>query len=443
MQSKIFVPEGLTNSYIIMYHTQMNGRTRQIISIVALLFLFLPAISQTRITSPYSRFGVGELMFNQNFRNMGMGGIGIGYRSNHSVNYLNPASYTAVDSVSFIFEATAFSHYYQQQTVSEKQMGNYTSLGNLSFGFPVKRWWGVGVGLKPFSAVGYKVLNTTENAEIGTVNYLYEGTGGINQVFVGNAFKPFKGFSVGFNASYLFGSMERHASVFSDSTGFFLANQIKSNQVSDWHFGFGAQYELNLSSNRSLTFGATFGPATAINIRQAETIQRMLPGFTRFDTISHYEGEKGSLYLPAYWGAGVFARMNSQWAAGFDFQQQYWENYKIFDVPGDLNNTYQLAFGIQHNPSIQTFSNFFSRLEYRAGFRYGQTYLNLNDKAINEFGISFGIGLPIRRTYNGLNLSFEFGQRGTTENDLIKENLYRINIGVNIHERWFMRRRFF
>jgi len=426
-----------------MYQTLMNGRFRYSLSILALLLLILPAAAQTRITSPYSRFGVGELMFNQNFRNMGMGGIGIGYRSNLSVNQLNPASYSAADSTSFVFEATAFSHFYQQQTTAESQIGNYTSLGNLAFGFPVKRWWGVGLGLKPFSNVGYKVLNSVVDEQIGTVNYLYEGAGGINQVFIGNSFRLFKGFSVGMNASYLFGSIDRHASVSSDSTGFFLANQIKSNQVSDWHFGLGAQYELKLAENRNLTVGVIYGPATSINIKQTETIQRLLPGFTNFDTISYYEGEKGSLNLPAYWGAGVFGRFNSQWAGGFDFQMQNWEEYKIFDTPGNLNNTYQFALGLQHNPSVQTFSNLISRLEYRAGFRYGQTYLNLNDQAINEFGISFGIGIPIRRTNNGLNLGFEFGQRGNTENDLIKENLYRINIGVNIYERWFVRRRFF
>lgn len=407
------------------------------------ILLVLPAGAQTRITSPYSRFGLGELMFNQNFRNISMGGVGIGHRSFLTVNNLNPASYTAIDSTSFVFEATAFSHYYQQSTADQRQLGNYTSLANLSFAFPVKRWWGVGIGLKPFSTMGYKILNTTIHPQEGGIKYLYEGSGGINQVFIGNAFMPFKGLSVGVNASFLFGSMERHSSVFSDSTGFFLANQIKANHVSDWHFGFGAQYELRFPNNRHITFGAIYGPATSINVWQTETIQRMLPGFTRFDTICHYEGTKGSMPIPMYWGAGVFTRINAQWAAGFDFQTQNWEKFELFDTPGNLNNTYQFAMGFQLNPSVQTFSNFLSRIEYRAGFRYGQTYLNLNNQAINEFGISFGIGLPIRRTFNGLNLGFEFGQRGTTQNNLIKENLYRINIGVNIYERWFLRRRFF
>lgn len=443
MQSNFFTPEGLTNFITIMSFTHISRLYRPILSLVALLLLLLPASAQTRITSPYSRFGVGELMFNQNFRNLGMGGIGVGYRSNNAVNDVNPASYNAIDSTSFVFEALAFSHFYDQRTQAEKQMGNYTSLANLAFSFPVNRWWGIGAGLKPFSAVGYKVMSSSVDDQVGTINYLYEGSGGINQVFIGNSFKIFKGLSIGVNASYLFGSMERLTTVNSDSTGFFQTNQIKANQVNDFYFGLGAQYHLKISDSRSITFGAIYGPGSSINTREMETVQRLLPGFTNYDTINHYEGVKGSLYLPAYMGAGVFARLSSQWAGGLDFKWQNWEKFEIYEAQQNLNNTYQVAMGIQHNPNVQTYSNIFSRLEYRAGLRYGQTYLNLNEQAINEFGISFGIGMPIRRTLNGLNVGFEFGQRGSTDNNLIKENLYRINIGVNIHERWFMRRRFY
>lgn len=443
MQSKFFIPEGLTNFITIMSFPKISGFTRQILISVILIIIILPAAAQTRITSPYSRYGVGELMFNQNFRNLGMGGLGVGFRSNQAVNDVNPASYTAVDSTSFVFEALAFSHFYHQQTRAENQMGNYTSLANLAFSFPVARWWGIGAGLKPFSSVGYKVMNSTVDDEVGTINYLYEGSGGINQVFIGNSFRLFKGFSLGVNTSYLFGSLDRHTTVSSDSTGFFQTNQVRANQVNDLYFGFGAQYQHILSQDRNITFGVIFGPGSSIKTREMETVQRLLPGFTTYDTISHTEGVKGSLYLPAYWGAGVFARFNSQWAGGMDFKWQNWEQFEIFDTQENLNNTYHIALGMQHNPSVQTYSGFLRRLEYRAGLRYGQTYLNLNEQAIKEFGISFGISMPIRRTLNGMNVSFELGQRGSTENNLIKENLYRINIGVNIHERWFVRRRFY
>ncbi|MFO7978940.1 MAG: hypothetical protein R6U64_09795 [Bacteroidales bacterium] len=425
-----------------MYKIFYSARLAFFVISCALFLNLSSAGAQTRISSPYSRFGVGELQFNQNFRNMGMGGLGIGYRGNTNVNSLNPASYTGFDSTSFVFEATVFSHFYEQITATQRQNSNYSSLGGLSFGFPVTRWWGVGMGFKPFSSVGYKVNDFSDEAEIGRVNYLYQGQGGINQAFIGNAFRVLPGLSVGVNASFLWGNLDRHTSVYSDSTGFFMTNQIQSNKVNGWHFGFGAQYELFLSEVQKLTLGATFGNDNPVGVQTTETLQRMLPGFTRFDTIRHDEGIEGTMTIPRYYGAGAFMNFNGQWAAGADFQYQNWESFELFGESEGLNDSYQMAFGLQHNPNVETYSSFLSRIEYRAGFRFGQTYLNPRENAIDEFGISFGVGIPVKRTLSGLNISLEYGQRGNTSNNLIQENFFRINVGVNVYERWFVQRRF-
>lgn len=403
------------------------------------LFLLLQvfaASSQTRIVSPYSRYGLGEITFNQNFRNLGFGGIGIGYRSNHSVNFINPASYTAIDSSTFILEGTMFSHFYQQKTATQSQNGNYSSLANLSFAFPIKRWWGVGAGLRPFSMVGYKVFASQEQEGVGTINYLYEGEGGVNQVFFGNSIRPFKGFNLGVNASYLFGSIDKNSSVGSSEEGFLLTRQLLSHKIQGWYFNFGTQLQLNISPQSFITLGAIYSPETNINAFETETLLRQKLGFAnRFDTIAYKEGEKGNLTLPQTWGAGIFAKFNQSWSAGLDFQAQAWENFSINENQGGLNNAHQLAFGIQHNPKISTSSGFLSFVDYRAGFRYGQSYLNVNEQAFNEFGISFGVGIPVFRSRSKLNIGFEYSQRGTTDNNLIKEDIFKVNITLNIIER--------
>ena len=410
----------------------------------AVLFLFPVSLSaQTRISSPYSIFGVGELRLNQNFRNMGMGGLGIGYRSNTSINDVNPASYTAIDSLSFLFEATVFSHLYHQKTSSASQIGNYTTLGSFAFSFPATRWWSIGFGLRPFSSVGYKIHDSGQDDILGTMHFLYEGSGGINQVYVGQAFSPVKGLSIGVNVSYLFGNLQRFTSVYSDSLGIYRTNKTVSNDVKGWHAGFGLQYHAKMGSEGSITLGGIYGLQTDLDITRGEVVQRMLPGFTRYDTIRYVQGEEGRMQIPTYWGAGAFARLNAEWAAGMDFQQQKWEDFRIFDRPDRLANSYQFAFGMQHNPKVQTFSSAFSRLEYRAGIRYGKTYLQVQEQQLNEFGINFGVGIPLRRSLSGLNLSFEYARRGNTSGGLIQENFYRFNIGVNVHERWFLRSKFF
>lgn len=426
-----------------MYKPIISRCIRTVILSLFLLTQIPLAGGQNRISSPYSIFGVGELMFNKNIRNMGMGGIGVGVRDNTAVNDINPASYTAADSLSFIFEATLFSHFSRQTTETQSQTGNYTSIGNLSFGFPITRRWAAGFGLRPFSALGYKITDRQYDDILGATNLVYDGKGGLNQVFIGQAFSPFKGLSIGANASYLFGNMQQQTSVFSDSLHVFVTSKLNTNQVNGWHLGLGMQYEWKPDETSSYTLGLTYGSPTRLGVNRSELIQRILPGTSTPDTISYQGDISGDLLIPVSWGAGLFAHLNSNWGGGIDFSWQNWEAYELLDQTGNLNNTWQFAAGVQHNPNVQTFSSFFRRVEYRAGFRYGQTYHKMHEQSMDEFGMSFGVGLPIRRTLSAMNISFEFSRRGNTGDLLIRENFYRFNIGINIHDRWFLRRRFF
>ncbi len=426
-----------------MHNTIAIKPVKLFLSVISLFFILSAVNAQNRINSPYSLYGVGELRLNQNFSNMGMGGIGVAYRSNRTINEVNPAAYTRLDTTSFVFEATLFSLFAEQQTLEQSQQSNYTSLGSLSFGFPVTKWWAFGFGLKPFSSVGYQVSDASFDEQYGNIDYLYEGMGGINQVFMGTAVEPLRGLSFGVNASYLFGNLDHHTTVSSDSAGFFQTSMINNNQVNGWHMALGVQYEHRFSEQRSLTLGAIYGNEAGINAEKNEIIRRLLPGVTRYDTIRQTEVASGKLTIPSYYGAGAFMRFNQHWQAGLDFTFQNWEDYRAFDTPEDLNNSYQVAFGMQHSPEVTTFATFLSRMNYRAGFRYGQSYMKPNGNSIDEFGISFGVGIPIRRSLSGLNIGVEYSQRGTTDDNLIKENFFRINLGVNVYERWFIRRRFF
>lgn len=416
--------------------------TALVFFIASALFASEAVSQQVRINLPYSIYGVGELRFNQYFQNMGMGGISQGFRSNMSVNDVNPASYTATDSTSFVFETTLFSHFYEQKTNTAEQQADYLSLGNFSFKFPVTRWWSFAGGLKPYSAVGYQIRDNAQG-QPGAFRYVYEGSGGINQLFLGNAFKPFEGFSVGVNASYLFGHMNHESSVVSDSIGMYLTNLIYANEVSGWMFGFGMQYQYNVSDSRWFVLGATFGNETDLGVNRTETLRKMLPGVLNYDTVSHNVLDPGNLTLPTYYGVGLFAQLNQHWSGGIDYQWQNWESYQIMGSGQNLNNSYQLSAGVGFLPPVETYSTLFHRIHYTAGIRYGQAYFQPQGEPLNEFGIGFGLHIPVRWTLSGIKLGFEYSQRGSTSDHLMQENFYRINFGINIYDRWFVRRRFF
>ncbi len=425
-------------------YTKIKRKLFSLLLTTILLFAGLQASSQTRIISPYSMYGIGELNNQKLSRNLGLAGIGYGYRSNLTVNYLNPASYSAIDSTSFVFEAIGYSHFYEQETTSQFQSSNYSSLGNISFGFPVTNKIGVGLGLKPYSFVGYKILDQATRENGGTINYLYDGSGGLNEVFLGMSYKLVENLSIGANASYIFGNIENRTTVSSnDISGFFRSTKTDVDNINGFLVGFGLQYSRRLAENRNITLGLTYGHDSNLNVQRSKLIQSDLPGSTTRDTIDYSEEQEGKLLIPNSIGVGSWLKYNENWSAGLDFSWQNWDSFKMFGNSGELQNSYNAAFGAKYSPTVTTYSTIFSHAEYMAGVRYGQSHLNVNDYSFDEFGISFGVYLPIRRTRNGLTIGFEYAQRGTTDQDLIKEDMYRINIGINIYERWFIRRRFF
>lgn len=414
------------------------------LSILTIGFLFisfnLPA--QNNINMPYSMFGIGEIRFNHYAQNMGMGGINQAFRSNMSVNDVNPAAYTAIDTTSFVFDATVVSHFYGQKTNSISQYSDYVSLGNISMGFPITRWWAFGAGLKPYSLMGYSIRDKGEHPMAGGVNYIYEGRGGLSQLFIGTAINPINGLSLGINASYVFGNMFRETSVVSDSAGVYITNRLLSDNANGWVLGLGMQYQLKFDENKHLTIGATFGQKSEIDNSSTETLRRRMLGSVQFDTIVHRNIGDGYIALPRYYGAGLYARFNYNWSAGLDFQWQNWEDFNLADRKDSFNDSYQIAFGVMYRPTVETYSPFFHRMQYTTGFRFGQSYINYDNESLNEFGISFGVFIPVRRVFSGMKIAFEYSQRGNVDNHYMQENFYRINMGINIYERWFLRRRF-
>jgi hypothetical protein len=393
-------------------------------------------------------FGPGEIKGNDYFRNLGMGGISQGYRSNVSVNYLNPASYTATDSLSFIFDATVFSHLYQQKITNQEQTTLFSSLGNLNFAFPVNRRWSVAAGLLPWSQVGYKISDFQQDDVNGRTNYLYEGSGGINQVYVGNAFRIYKGLSAGINVSYLFGKTEDRRIAYSDSVGFYRTAWSYSDQIGGLLLNYGLQWEIPFRETSKLTLGATYTGEANLDINQNRYIYRTLATSPGVDTLSVSPDNKGLMEIPANIAAGAFMTFNRQWAAGIDYLSQNWSNYKTFGRQHDLNDAYQIRFGTIFTPAVETYSGYLNRIEYRAGLRYGQSFLSMADNTgvkqdFSELGISFGLSFPVRRSLSALNIGFEYAQRSSGSSNLINENYFRFNIGINVHERWFIKRRFF
>jgi len=417
--------------------------------LIIILFFIVGLQAQTNINSPYSRFGLGDLAGkNTNTTLQGMGGISFGYADPTMINPANPASYASFDSATFIFEAGIFADFKTLKTTALSESGYFSSLSYILLGFPITRWWRTSLGVLPFSKIGYDVKITVDVEGFSNVENSIEGDGGLNQVYWGNAFKIGKNLRLGINATYIFGE-SRHRSVIDFVDSLLILGTKTETRVrgSDFIFDYGAQYDIHISDKQQLTLGLIYANRFNMNVTRsylATTIFNGQEGGVDVvrDTISYTPDQTGSVILPAKIGFGFTYKQINNWLVGADFEWQNWTDFGGFGVQDTLDNAWRIAVGGEFTPNHTSLSTLFSRMTYRLGFRYNNTYLSFGDNQINEFGISFGFNFPLRKTKTSLDLGLEVGKRGTTKNNPLQENFINFTFGVSINENWFNKRKY-
>jgi hypothetical protein len=428
---------------------QPKGRLL-LFGLIILLSTQITAVKgQIRINSPYTRYGLGNLVENgMDPRITAMGGLYYGLQGNNLINTANPASYAAFDSMSFVFDGGIFGVLTNLQTASLSDQGSYISLSHLMFGFPVTRWWRTSLGILPFSYVGYDIYQEEQLEGATRVLNVYQGSGGFNQLYWGNAFKIGKSLSIGFNLKYMFGMISRDRGIaFPDSIEMKNTYITSSIRPSDIYGEIGFQYKAKLPKDLFMVVGGVFGPQVQINSK-ATLLATTFNGDINtaqlyYDTISVSLNEKGSFTLPVRIGTGITIGKEGKWVAGTDFLWQNWEKYRYYGQSDSLLNRWNISVGGEYKPNARSSDSYLQKVAYRAGVHFGKTPLNLQGKHLQEFGISFGVGLPIKKSKSTLNFSATLGKRGTTLYGLIRENFFRFTIGVNVFENWFFKSKYY
>ena len=412
--------------------------------------------SQTLINSPYSRYGLGELQYSGFANNIPLGGIYNAVQNDttapYFINASNPASHASTKLT--VFDLGLRSNTKQLETSTNSFTSTQNTLAYMALSFPVAKWWGSGFGLLPYSNVGYTIYDQKEKDSIGTINYAYAGTGGINQVYWGNGFR-IKKLYLGVNVSYLFGDL-RYSSLdsFPNGTNNFNVKRVQSTRVSDLYYTLGAQYKMQMPHNWSLTLGATGGLQNNINVTRTDFAYRYINIYgveSAKDTPIHPVEVKDHITIPMSFGGGAVIKKGDKLLLGFDYSMQNWSAFSSFGQNGLLKNSERISVGLQYIPNKSAGSKepYFKKIFYRAGFRYTDTYLELKNTALKDYAVTFGAGLPLRKVKVGetysqsvVNLGFEIGQRGTIENDLIREKYFNVFLSFTLNDRWFIKRKY-
>lgn len=408
------------------------------------------AIAQNNTNSPYTRYGYGDLS-DQSFGNSkAMGGIAFGLRDGAQINPLNPASYTAIDSLTFIFEGGVSLQNMNVNGGDVKLNAKNSSFDYLAMQFRLHPRVAMSIGLLPFSNVGYSVSDarTSTDAETGNVlNYTrsFTGDGGLHQLYGGIGVKVLKNLSLGVNASYFWGDITRTGTIlYPETSSSYSYIQQTAVSISDYKLDFGVQYTQEFSKKHSMTIGAVFSPKHKLNNDYTVSKQASATSSNNLDA---------TLELPNIFGVGFTYNYDKRLTVGMDYSLQQWSKAK-FGVAttddamrDDFNETYaycdrhKISVGAEYIPNLIGRS-YLSHIKYRLGAYYTTPYYKKDGKkASREYGVTAGFGLPVPRSRSILSISGQFVRVSGQEATFVNENIFRVSIGLTFNERWFFKRR--
>lgn len=443
-------------------------------------------LSQSSVNSVYSRYGLGNIQSAESFTHNGMGGASTAVIDGNVINYTNPASYAYLELTTLqIGGKGSFSQLSNSTSTARRADGQLKEIG---FGFkkPGSKW-GLIMGITPYSSISYNFNSSSNLNDSVMANYTYNGTGGLNRAILGVA-KSFRldkisekktnlqiqsvgdsiavslhQISIGFNANYIFGNINRSNTVDYENSQFFVTQDYHNLWARGLVFEGGILYRFNFNSklddsrrikkSSSLVFGFDFmydGSLYAEYDRLLSSRNVTTNNVLISDTSFFIDSQKGRLKIPARIGIGAtwkhFDRNAGTFILSLDYKAQDWSKYEL-SLPSNINldnglkNATSFSVGMEYRPILDTKTDIFHKLQYRLGARMTNTPVYLNDQQISQKGITAGLSIPMIKSSSKLHIAAEYGVLGTTDFGLVREDYVNFSIGFtltpSIFDRWF------
>lgn len=412
--------------------------------LVTLVFLFA-TLFVAKAQSPYSMFGLGSLDDNTLGINGGMGGIGYALNNKMQINPKNPASYAAMDSLTFLFD---IGMNVEIDWMKEGKLKETKTTANFDYAvlqFPLGKHFAASFGIMPYSKVNFEY---GKNIAFG--EYTNYGEGGINQVYVGLAAKLYKNLYLGANISYLFGDII-HSSTVLPTSDYNVVAMIAATEmhVTDYKIDLGIRYTYQINEKNQLTAGFVYSPKKKMHGRKYNDLYQLeTSGEASISIESDTMSLNKNYEMAATYGAGLGYNWNEKLIVGLDFTYQPWSKASFLplwkrstdnvDLKSSFNDRYRISLGAEYRNAVYS-TKYIDRVRFRAGAYYEKSYTKYEGNNLSEAGATLGIGFPILRDKSLINLSAQYFHRKLTPVKNVVENGLVLSIGISFNEFWFFK----
>jgi hypothetical protein len=413
---------------------------------IAIALASLSAAAQPRTGSPLTATGYGQIENRNYSMPSAMGGTNAALRDPSQLNMANPASLTALDSMTFIFEVGMSAKF---NTISEQGSSRQINNSNFDyagFAFPIAKFWRTGVGISPFSSAGYDFYNQQTIPETGdTVRSSFSGISTISDFYWNNGFSIVKGLSIGVSAHLMLGNavyaqenivfqgQPRGSAVPPRANGFLTGDTVR---ISGFVFDFAAQQELRFSNGQIATLGLSFRPGQKLGMK---TSGGSYINNKKIDSVSASGLQTD---MPLQIAAGVSIRKRDLYNISADFEFTNWQGASVYGQEwSNMKNSMRISAGAELLPDKFSLS-YFKKVKYRIGGQLYRPYWAAPDGSqYMQLGGTAGFGLPFRQSRNTINLSAEFGRLFAPGTDALSEQYLLVKANITLFDKWFHKRK--
>lgn len=441
------------------------------------LILLICGFSVTEIiaqeNSPYSRYGLGDIHPSQHIASRAMGGLATPFVDGQAINSVNPATYGYIQYVTYDLGISVDKRVLKSASPTATYNSTNFIPSYIQLGVPInrKKKIGLALGLKPITRISYSIIESGRLPNVDSIETIYEGSGGLNQVFVGIG-KKWKNLSFGLNTGYSFGRKEinTRTSLINDTVLYYRGLSGSTTSFGGMFLEGGLQYEAKLGVKENISkksrdiyllrLGVNGSLKQQLNASQDKNYETFIydasGGDLKVDSVSIQKNISGKIIYPSTYSAGIMLhkayaddrRTVDRWMLGAEFTMQNWKDeYSFYNEKDKLINSWILRAGAQITPDVANGKSYWSRVTYRAGFFTGKDYINADGNELKLLGATFGLGFPIRkwRTYDNqfslINTAIEFGKRGSNVNN-ITESFFKFSVGLSLSDVWFIKRKY-